>query len=90
MLTTSFHGTAFSLRFEKPFYTLHLKNGVERIVDLLSKIDLEDRYIKDVTDKQQIETDIYSESVKQNLLNYIDDSKYWLKDSIVKGGGIGV
>mgnify|MGYP001173875097 CR=1 FL=1 len=48
VVTDSFHGTAFSVLFEKPFYScIVLKEKSDRIIDLLRKLDLEDRVISD-------------------------------------------
>lgn len=44
VLTDSFHGTVASLLCQKPFAVLYEENGLSsRIVDLLTKLDLEDR-----------------------------------------------
>jgi hypothetical protein len=44
VVTSSFHGTAFSVIFQKPFYTLRLNIASdERFVSLLEKIGLSDR-----------------------------------------------
>ena len=45
VITTSFHGTAFSILFEKPFYVLSFKKRSERITELLNKYNFENRYI---------------------------------------------
>lgn len=45
VITTSFHGTAFSLLFEKQFYACLSSNPPERIIDLLSLVGAEDRII---------------------------------------------
>ena len=46
VVTTSFHGTAFSLIFNRPFYTIKLSNsGNTRSTSLLKSISLEDRLI---------------------------------------------
>lgn len=46
VITTSFHGTAFSIINETPFYTLKLNDGAdERSYDLLCSLGLEDRFI---------------------------------------------
>ena len=51
VITTSFHGTAFSILNKKPFYTIRLGNSVDiRSLDLLSTLGLEERSISlDVT-----------------------------------------
>lgn len=43
--TTSFHGTAFSIVFEKDFYAFRFEKGSERIRDMLSRVGLQDRFI---------------------------------------------
>lgn len=46
VVTTSFHGTAFSIINKTPFYTLQLNDGAdERSYNLLSSIGLNDRFI---------------------------------------------
>lgn len=44
VLTTSFHGTAFSVIFDKPFFVLSFNKRSERITDLLSVLKIKDRY----------------------------------------------
>lgn len=47
VVTTSFHGTAFSIIFNKPFYTIKLNDGADsRSVSLLEALNLEDRMIE--------------------------------------------
>jgi hypothetical protein len=44
VVTTSFHGTVFSILFETPFYTITQGNSFDiRMVNLLSKLDLKSR-----------------------------------------------
>ena len=46
IVTDSFHGTAFSILFEKPFFAiLNQLRGVERFTDLLSRLQLTDRIL---------------------------------------------
>lgn len=46
IVTTSFHGTAFSIMYKKDFYTLNLEDGLEkRPKDLLYSLNLSDRLI---------------------------------------------
>ena len=46
VVTSSFHGTAFSLLFEKNFYTIPHHSYASRMVDLLNKLDLSDRLVQ--------------------------------------------
>ena len=69
VLTTSFHGTAFSIIFDKAFYVLEIDNASERITDLLSELNISDRYgIAVKTDKQIIQN---FELYKQNAYNFL-------------------
>ena len=43
IVTTSFHGTAFSLIFEKPFYTMIKNYKSQRMTDLLNMVGLSER-----------------------------------------------
>lgn len=46
IISASFHGTAFSIIFNKPFYAINLNDGSEkRSKDLLESLGLEDRLI---------------------------------------------
>lgn len=47
IVTTSFHGTAFSLIYEKPFYTLIKDYKSQRMTDLLDMVGLSDRIYRD-------------------------------------------
>lgn len=49
IVTTSYHGTAFSLLFEKDFHVINTSNS-ERMVNLLSALGLQDRLINNETD----------------------------------------
>ena len=65
IMTTSFHAAAFSIIFEKPFFVLKLDRASERITDLLSELQIDDRYGTCVEESKQ--------SV-QNLESFIKNS----------------
>ena len=51
VLTTSFHGLAFSLIFNRPFYQYSINEKIDaRADDLLHNVGLTDRKIKDASD----------------------------------------
>lgn len=54
VLTTSFHGVAFSVIFKKPFYTIPHKTRGTRMIDLLNSIGLEDRIVYNFDDLASI------------------------------------
>lgn len=49
VLTTSFHGTAFSILFEKLFYVLSFEKRTERIIELLKKSKMESQFVKEIS-----------------------------------------
>lgn len=80
VVTTSFHGTSFSVVLEKPFFTLQICSYSERITDLLNSVGLEKQYVKTVP--QKIESDIYTDKVKEKIAalrktgtDFIENSK---------------
>ena len=48
VITDSFHGTAFSIIFNKNFYTIPFKGTESRFLDMLSKFELTDRVVNDL------------------------------------------
>lgn len=46
VVTESFHGTAFSLIFERPFVCVSKRTNDERLVNILELVDLKNRYVK--------------------------------------------
>lgn len=50
VITTSFHGTCFSILFQKPFAALIRRTGEIRITNLLNLLDMQERIISDVND----------------------------------------
>lgn len=46
IVTESFHGTAFSIIFERPFVCVSRQTTDERLVNILELVDLEERYIE--------------------------------------------
>lgn len=68
ILTTSFHGTAFSLIFNKPFLTISLNSGInDRASSLLKSIGLENRIVN--TDHITNEDLFFDYSVPNAKLN---------------------
>lgn len=46
VVTNSFHGTAFSINFNKDFFSIYKKSNPHRVLNLLSKLTLESRVVK--------------------------------------------
>ena len=68
VITDSYHGTCFSIIFEKNFYTIPYEGTENRMISLLSKLNLQGRIIKDFNDiksnSQSIDYDIVNEIIK--------------------------
>lgn len=69
VVTNSFHGTVFSLIFEKEFYTVPYKGTENRILSLLKDLNLEDRVITHDNRNDILETIIDYSIIKQLLEN---------------------
>ena len=63
----SFHGTAFSIIYNRPFYTFHTPGNGSRMKDLVSEIGLADRYIEEPLNDSECSWDIPWESVHAKL-----------------------
>ena len=62
VITTSFHGTAFSIIFNRPFYTIRMNDGADtRSQSLLESLNLQDRMI-DTDSSPMFSTIDYSEA----------------------------
>lgn len=81
IVTVSFHGTALSIILEKPFYTIALNDGRDgRVLDLLSKVGLEEQLRYKVDKLEKINID-YSK-VQDKLVKLRQSSMQFLNDSL--------
>ena len=83
VFTNSFHGTAFSLIFEKDFYIVDNKAGGSRITNLLGKVGLSERLVAQKVENAFAPID-YATS-RQYLKEYVRFSKEFL-DKALKAG----
>jgi hypothetical protein len=85
VITTSFHGSIFSLIFEKPFYTITpaSKNNNSRQESLMDMVNLQDRLIKEGS-KVNLDdmNNIDFKKVKQKLDDQINNSIKYIKESL--------
>lgn len=81
VFTNSFHGTAFSLIFEKEFYIFNNKGRGSRITNLLKMAGAEQRLIEEYReDNLKLDYAV----IKENLRTYVERSKQYLNDSVSK------
>lgn len=81
IVTSSFHGTAFSVIFEKQFYSLGMNNNSGRVQSLLHSINLSERLIESIDIKNM--KDIDYKKVRYYLDIYIENSMLYLKNNII-------
>jgi hypothetical protein len=81
VVSTSFHGVAFSIIFEKQFYALGMGNNSGRVKDLLASVNLQDRYIDNV-EAANFTSYIDYASVNEMLKPLKENSIKFLKESI--------
>lgn len=79
ILTSSFHGTVFSLIFKKNFWVSQ-KTNTQRVLSLLDSFDFQDRFILNDNISGEEEVDYYDFDVKINGLR--EKSKDYLFNSI--------
>lgn len=78
VIATSFHGTAFSIIFEKQFLTIGLKNNADRVITLLSHLGILEHYQENPVDCNDID---YCE-IKTRYNNLVTDSQQKLLTAI--------
>lgn len=82
VITSSFHGTAFSIINKVPFYTMKFGNTVDlRSANLLSSANLLDRHISDISEVN-LDVDIEFDKAHDSLSLLRDKSVAYLKSSL--------
>lgn len=83
IVTTSFHGTAFSIIFEKPFYTMKLENeGNSRSYSLLNRLCIADRIISWESFTDLNFTNINYSRINSKLSDFKQESIKYITDNI--------
>lgn len=85
VITDSFHGTVFSILFNKPFITIvNHERGASRFYSLLKKLNLEDRLIRDVSlfNDEILQQPIDYSAVNSTLEKLRKDSYAFLKQTL--------
>jgi hypothetical protein len=81
VVSTSFHGVAFSLLFEKQFYALGMKNNSGRVQSLLDNVGIEHRLLSD-TNQINFEDKIEYDKVNVKITTLKNQSKNYLNDAL--------
>lgn len=89
VITDSFHGTAFSVIFEKQFFAINQKRqdgfkNDERIICLLSQLGIEERYltVNELREKSGAINEIAYMSVTEKRMILANKTKRWLINAI--------
>lgn len=90
VITDSFHGTAFSLIFEKQFFAINeiysngCKKNDERIMCILSQLGLEERYltVNELKEKAGEITEIAYKDITKKRMILAEKTKCWLLKAI--------
>ena len=82
VITTSYHGTLFSIIFRTPFYVFAQNNNTNRIKSVLVKLGLDDRFLFD-NNISTFEIPKWND-VDQKLKLFIKDSIDFIEESIKK------
>lgn len=81
IITTSFHGTAFSIIFNRPFYTIRMNDGADtRSQSLLESLNLQDRMIS--TDSTPVFTPIDYSEANTKLCKLRNESQEFLLNAL--------
>jgi len=79
VVTDTFHGTVFSIKYQIPFAVFIRESNKEKISDLLRKFDLENRAVEDENDVgATLIVQLEKELVKKSIEKYQTDSLYYL------------
>ncbi|MCB2289992.1 polysaccharide pyruvyl transferase family protein [Clostridium sp. CS001] len=82
VLTNSFHGTAFSIIFEKLFISVPHSSTNSRVLDLLSSIGIEDRQIKSSKEIDLRLMKMDYRKIKHSLNELINNSLEYLTNAL--------
>lgn len=84
VITTSFHGTCFSLIYQKNFYTMIAdKKKDSRVYDLLCRVGLTDRVVDISDEKKKDISGIDWTNINKYMSDYINQSSSFLRASIL-------
>ncbi len=82
VVTTSFHGLAFSIIFQKRFYAIGMRNNSGRALSILDILGIKHRYLNTI-EKVRLDDEIDYHVVNERLLHYIENSKFFINNSIL-------
>lgn len=82
VVTNTYHGTIFSIQFERPFYVF-LLDGDARVETLLSYADFHDRIVgSHMMTYDEINMDVDFAKIKQDIYSHRNESMRFLKNAL--------
>lgn len=88
VITNSFHGAAFSVNFEKQFYSILPPSSPIRVTDLLSAVGLSDRLIAEQKEVENLEvTEVDFKDAREKLNRLREYSLAYLETSLKADSG---
>lgn len=84
IITNSFHGTVFSILFEKKFASVRIESTSSRVENLLNILNLEKHLISDEKDLSIIHENVDYISVKEKLISHRNNSLEYIAKEICK------
>lgn len=82
VVTNSFHGTVFSIIFEKKFFSIPHKSRSTRVIDLLSELGLSDRVVYEYCGKENIDSPVDYKRVNELLSIKKEKSEKYFRDNL--------
>ena len=82
VVTNSFHGTCFSINFNRQFYSFARGNYNSRIMNILKKVGLTNRFLSSNIPHPQLASDIDYSAVNIALESERKRAKKWLAEAI--------
>lgn len=82
VINCSYHGTVFSVIFQKPFYTYSTAGNSARMTDLVETLGIEDRYLDKALAADRVDWNINWDLVDRNWKRERQKSLMYLKEAI--------
>lgn len=84
VITNSFHGTIFSIIYQKEFYTFPPRDAPTRITDLLASVGLPERYVTTAKDAELLSSIPWNHT-EEKVIHLRTNSMAWLDNAIRNG-----
>ncbi len=83
VITDTFHGTVFSIKYQIPFVTIIRDSNKEKLSDLLEKFDLTNRRLRDLSKIDNVINSCFNkEKIVSYITNYENQTHLYLKGNI--------